>query len=131
MCYQDPGQELYLPKGYFNKEIVMLVTFKCDVYPDITMLDNVAFPLLKMMGQSGSVPGAIVAQDVPVALARLQNAFKKEKNATEQPITNSPNEEEDEDVSLKTRAFPLIELLSSAAKEKCNVLWDKGTKVPF
>jgi len=109
----------------------MLVTFRCDVYPDITMLDDVAIPLLKIMGHSGSVPGAIIAKDVPAALTRLKSAFKQENNSAELTISNPQSEEEDEDVSLETHAFPLIELFSCAAKEKCNILWDKGTKITF
>ncbi len=112
----------------------MLVTFECDAYPNITMLDDVAIPLLKIMGHSGSIPGAIIAKDVPAALARLQSAFKQEKNSAAQSRSTSQNEEqveEDDDVSMGTHAFPLIELFSGAAKENCNILWDKATTIPF
>jgi hypothetical protein len=111
----------------------MLVTFKCDAYPNITMLDDVAIPLLKIMGHNGSVPGAIIAKDVPAALARLKNAFKQENKSVEQSRSTSQNKEkvEEEDVSMGTHAFPLIELFSCAAKENCNILWDTATKIPF
>ena len=49
----------------------MLVTFSCDVYPNTTYFGDVAQTLFKMMGQSGNVPGAILAEDVPKALERL------------------------------------------------------------
>jgi len=97
----------------------MIVTFTTKTYPDITMFGNVALTLLKMMGHSTKVPGAILAADVPAALERLQKAV----DALQEP---PPAEEEDEDgpvVSLAHRALPLIELLGAAVKADANVMW--------
>ena len=55
----------------------MLVTFSCDVYPNTTYFGEVAQTLLKMMGHSGNLPGAISAEDVPKALGNLQVAIEK------------------------------------------------------
>ena len=49
----------------------MLVTFSCPVYANITMFGDVAVRLLKLMGHSGTTPGALLADDVPAALERL------------------------------------------------------------
>ena len=104
----------------------MLVTFSCDAYADITMFGDVAVQLLKLMGHSGTVPGAILAEDVPEALARLKSAIEEEKAAS--APENAENEEDSErTVSLAHRAIPLLELLSAAAKAKSNVMWDKNT----
>ena len=54
----------------------MLVTFTCPAYADITMFGDVAIRLLKMMGHSGTVPGALLAEDVPAALQRLEAAIE-------------------------------------------------------
>ena len=43
----------------------MLVTFTCKAYADITMFGNVAASLLRLMGHSGTVPGALLAHEVP------------------------------------------------------------------
>jgi len=43
----------------------MLVTFTTKAYADITMFGDVAVAMLKMMGHSTTVPGAIVAEEVP------------------------------------------------------------------
>ena len=97
----------------------MLVTFTTKTYPDITMFGNIALTLLKMMGHSSKVPGAILAADVPRALGRLQAALDK---AQEPP----PEEDDDEDeprVSLAHRALPLIELLEAAIEADANVMW--------
>ncbi|NNJ91650.1 MAG: DUF1840 domain-containing protein, partial [Gammaproteobacteria bacterium] len=54
----------------------MLVTFSCPVYADITMFGNLAIKLLKLMGHSGKVPSALLAEDVPTALERLEAALE-------------------------------------------------------
>lgn len=105
----------------------MLVTFSCAAYADITMFGDVAVRLLKMMGHSGTVPSALLADDVPAALSRLEKAIEAEQSslqATEVP----PGVTDDEpSVSLSQRALPLIELLKAAAKDRSNVMWDSGT----
>ena len=105
----------------------MLVTFSCPVYANITMFGDVAVRLLKMMGHSGTVPGALLAEDVPAALARLETAVAADEQL---PEPEEPAEEEDDEpaVSLSHRALPVIELLKAAAKAKCDVMWDSSSK---
>src|SRR5690606_27882768 len=59
----------------------MLVTFKTKAYANITMFGDVAVKLLRMMGHSGTVPSAILADDVPAALERLKAAIAEEKKS--------------------------------------------------
>lgn len=97
----------------------MLVTFTTDAYADITMFGDIALALLRMMGHSATVPGAILAADVPAALSRLKAAIEAEKAAP-------PIEDRDADepvVSMAHRALPLINLLAAAAKAESNVMW--------
>jgi hypothetical protein len=103
----------------------MLVTFTCKAYADITMFGDVAVHLLKLMGHSGTVPGALKAEDIPVALERLQTGVESE---TKLEATNRPGiEDDDEDyVSLKHRALPLIDLLKAAAQADTDVMWDRN-----
>ena len=102
----------------------MLITFSCSAYTNITMFGDVAVHLLRLMGHSGTVPGAILAEDIPAALECLVAAIQAEQQLPEQKQTG---DEEDSEpvVSLSLRAFPLIELLEAAAKKKCNVMWNK------
>lgn len=103
----------------------MLVTFTCKAYADITMFGDVALTLLKMMGHSGTIPGAILAEDVPAALDRLKRAIQEAKAEPAQgETTGAENEDRDEPrVNLATRALPLIELLTAAAKADADVMW--------
>ena len=105
-----------------GQEKNLLVTFSCNAAPDITMFGDVAVQLLKLMGHSGTVPGALLAADVPAALARLKSGTA----AAGPPPIQADNEEPDEPpVSLATRAYPLIGLLEAAAREEADVMWEQ------
>lgn len=97
----------------------MLITFSTKAYADITMFGNVALHLIHLMGHSGSVPGAILAEDVPAALGKLRVALASG------PVDDQGTDSDEEPkVSLNHRALPLIELLTAAASQGCNVMWD-------
>ena len=98
----------------------MLVRFDSKVGA-ITMFGDIAVALLKMMGHSGTVPGAIPAGEIPAALARLRAALGGGAGAPARP---GPGDPEEPAVSLKQRAHPLIELLTRAAARGCDVTWD-------
>lgn len=102
----------------------MLVTFVCEAYEDITMFGNVASDLIKRMGHSGTIPGAILAKDVPQALARLKQSLGR-GNGTTAPSGTTLNNDDDEEeyVSMQHRAFPLLKLLQAAEQKPCDVLW--------
>lgn len=101
----------------------MLVTFTTKAYADITMFGDVAVTLLKMMGHSGTVPGAIVAADVPAALDRLRRALDADKGAQAGPPAAATDDEDDPPVRLAHRALPLLELLVAAADRRADVMW--------
>ncbi len=105
----------------------MLIRFRSDAFADIIMFGDIAQRLLKMMGHSGTVPGAILADDVPAALDRLERAIEPEKEEAKQKVSEEKpgNDNDDQSVSLAYRALPLIELLTAAAKKKRDVMWEK------
>src|SRR5262245_26766671 len=97
----------------------MLVKFDSKV-GGITMFGDIAVALLKAMGNSGTVPGALLAKDIPPALDRLKAAVAAA------PAKEGGRDEHEPKVSLRQRAYPLIDLLERAAKAGADVLWDKG-----
>ncbi len=102
----------------------MLVTFESKAYANIIYFGDIAKQLLRMMGHSGTVPGAILADDVPQALSRLQSALAQHAE-TQAPATDDKDDARDKErpVQLKTRALPLLELLTAATKDQCDVMW--------
>lgn len=99
----------------------MLVTFHTKAYADITMFGDIAVKLLKMMGLSGSVPSALMPEDIPQALENLRAALQKQA-AVELP---AGTQDEEPPVSLNHRAGPLIALLEAALAADAEVMWDK------
>ncbi len=103
----------------------MLVKFDSDV-GSITMFGDIAVTLLKFMGHSGTVPSAILADDIPGALKRLESALA---GAPAPSAGHSKHNSQDQDeereppVSLRQRAHPLMELLTRAAERGCDVTW--------
>ena len=78
------------------------------------------------MGHSATVPGALLAADIPAALQKLEAAVEADRQSPQQ---EQPVEDEDGEVpvSLSHRALPLIELLKAAAKANSNVMWDSNS----
>lgn len=104
----------------------MLVTFKTSAHGNITMFGGVATDLLKMMGQSGNVPGALMAEDVPAALQQLQSELS---NKPEEDAPPAPLDDEDDaptPVALGVRAKPLIDLFEAAIASNESVMWESN-----
>ncbi|HEU5283543.1 MAG TPA: DUF1840 domain-containing protein [Burkholderiales bacterium] len=97
----------------------MLVKFESEV-GSFTMFGEAAVALLKMMGHSGTVPSAILAQDIPAALKRLEAALAEHREPPPEPAGEGPKEPR---VPLRTRAWPLVDLLTRAAAKNADVMW--------
>lgn len=97
----------------------MLVTFTTQAYADITMFGDVALAMLRMMGHSATVPGAILAEDVPAVLEQLKAAIAADQTAL--PVGNKDDDEPA--VSMANRALPLVKLLTAAKLAHADVMW--------
>jgi hypothetical protein len=112
----------------------MLVTFRSTATESITMFQDVAVELLKLMGATGRIPGALGPEDVPAALRQLEHATEQIKAGTHAtPVRPADNEDathEDDDeereqpVDLATRAVPLLSILKRAAAAKAELVWE-------
>lgn len=101
----------------------MLVTFKTTAYADITMFGDAATDLLKLMGHSGNIPGAIMGKDVGDAMAKLKQSLADQPEAGVAAGSDDEDEKSNR-VALATRAVPLLELLEAATASGANVQWD-------
>eukprot|EP01012_Entosiphon_sulcatum_P051263 TRINITY_DN70405_c0_g1_i1.p1 TRINITY_DN70405_c0_g1~~TRINITY_DN70405_c0_g1_i1.p1 ORF type:complete len:103 (-),score=8.95 TRINITY_DN70405_c0_g1_i1:27-290(-) len=87
------------------------------------MFGNIAEELLILMGHSGTIPGALLAKEVPEALARLEQGITQSKQK-EPKNTLEEEDFQDNPVSLAHRAFPLVNMLKAASQNQCNVMWE-------
>jgi len=90
-CSVSPDFATLYP-GYIRENVIMLITFTTPVYADITMFGDVALNMLKLMGNSATVPGALLAEDIPEALQRLEAAVKADKQAPQPPAKGEDGE---------------------------------------
>lgn len=99
----------------------MIIKFTSENSGEFVMLSHVAEPLLKMMGASGNLKGAVSGDELRASLDRLETALR---HHTEPGKTQ---EEEDEDkelpVALGTRAVPLVQMLKTACESDSYVMW--------
>lgn len=100
-----------------------MVKFDSDA-GSLTMFGDIATQFLKMMGHSGTIPSALVAVDVPKALAQLESALNAQPKGVQK--SQSDDDREPEPVSLRQRAYPLIQLLKRAVEKRCDVMWDRA-----
>ena len=98
----------------------MLIVFESNAHTDITMFADIAKSLIKMMGHSGTIPSAIAAKDIPDALQHLKEALEADSSVETQ---EDDEDQEEKEVSMSGRAFPLIEMLQAAAKENEPIMW--------
>jgi hypothetical protein len=99
----------------------MLVKFDSEA-GSFSMDGTIAAQLLRAMGHSGTVPSAILAKDIPAALARLKSAVAATPAAKASADSDDKDQKEVQ-VSLRQRAFPLIDLLTRAAEKGAEVMW--------
>ena len=99
----------------------MLIRFDSKVGTFVA-LGEIGVELIRMTGHSGDVPGAILGADTAAALQRLEAALVA--------VPMPPPEDDDDDrpkqeptVTLRQRAWPLIDLLQRSAKKGCDVMW--------
>ena len=96
------------------------------------MTREIAVTLLKMAGHSGTVPSAILAADIPAALARLNQGLavaEPDPAVQKQAARAADDAGEPPPVGIRLRAFPLIQMLTAAAARGSDVTWEEGAPV--
>lgn len=102
----------------------MLITFRTEAHAGITMFGDIAKLMLKKMGRNATIPGAILAEDVPAALNSLTSAIEADTDISTETEKNAWDD--DQSVSLQSRAMPLIELLKTASEQQSDVMWEEA-----
>jgi len=104
----------------------MLISFTSKAAPEVVMLPVHAQPLLMAAGKQFKVfpeQGVFTVEQLPAAIAGIEEAARLEP---EQP---EPDEDEPkphpmgEHVSLKRRAFPLLDMMRHAVAAGEVVMW--------
>jgi hypothetical protein len=92
------------------------------------MFGDVGLNLIALMGRRKTLPGVIEPKDIPEALRSLRQGAAAADAAAEDNVTEDVDSEDEQPVSLRNRATPLIELLEAAHKENVPVVWEEGER---
>ena len=112
----------------------MIVRFSTR-HGQLTMLGEPARRLLVLGGHSGTVPGAILAADLPAFLQRLRGGLAMhgdEVSPLPTPAPVEPSESNDDDdprergVSLHARALPVVDMIETALARGSDLMWDRA-----
>lgn len=97
----------------------------------LVMHGEAAVALLRGMGHSGTVPGAILAADLPPALAALREflATPAAARPVPAPVVEPDEEKEDKErpapVTLRMRAVPLVDMIATAIARGSDLMWER------
>jgi hypothetical protein len=108
----------------------MIVKFSTR-YGQLTMHGDAALALLRAMGHTGTVPGAILAADLPEALVRLEREIEVSGNSNPTATPKAGDEGDDESerepvVTLRKRALPLQDMLRTAIGNESDLMWERA-----
>jgi hypothetical protein len=102
----------------------MLYKFKSKVTGDLIMLEPDAKRLLKIMGREDQIKGIFLAEQIPTAMAALEEAIQAEADAmaklADMVEAGSPSAKH---VSLKQRSMPMLKMLQSCKDQSADVVW--------
>jgi hypothetical protein len=112
------------------RELPMIVNFSTR-FDRLTMFAEPALALLGMLGHSTRIPGAMLASELPAALARLRGALQESGHVPSPAPAARPEDEDDSrprqpPVDLATRAVPLISMIQRAIEGGSDLMWDRG-----
>jgi hypothetical protein len=113
-------------------EDTMIVNFSTR-FDRLTMFAEPARALLRMLGHSGVIPGAILATDLAPALASLRAGLERcgqepsPAPSADEPVAAAERDRAREPViDLSTRAVPLIGMIERAMAGGSDLMWDRG-----
>lgn len=99
----------------------------------LTMLGEPAVTLLRLAGHSGSVPGAILAADLPAALRELRRGLETSGDLPSPPPDAREEADDDDDsrdreppVTLRKRAVPLLDMMETAIARGSDLMWERS-----
>ena len=106
----------------------MLYKFKSRAAADLIMLEPNGRRMLQIIGKPlDEKQGILQPQDMPAAMAALEAAILEEearlKRAREEAVARGEEPLKAEDISLRQRATPFIDMLRRCEKADTEIVW--------
>ena len=105
----------------------MLYTFKSQAAANLIMLQPNGERVLEIIGKQPGLQGIILPEQMPAAIAALENAMAQEEpvqdpaGATDKTASSTPKRSDA--VSLRQRAVPFIDMLKRCQKAGKEIVW--------
>jgi hypothetical protein len=108
----------------------MIYKFRSTATGDLIMMGPVGDQMLRIVGKEPSAKGILEAAALPAAIAALEAAVAVDEAARAQG-RGSDDEDAEADgrgggsnkVSLRQRAWPLVEMMRRAQREQADIVW--------
>lgn len=103
----------------------MLVTFQSRAAPDVVMLRDQAQYLLGLAGRRLDLRGAILNEDLPRAIKRLEAALvvAQRDERVHEGLKYAHDHAATPTNELAQRAWPFLTMMREAEKQHADVLW--------
>jgi len=105
----------------------MLYKFRSKAAGDVIMMGPAGDDILRIIGKAPGAKGIIEVADMPAAIAALEQAVVADDAAREQAEKEAQAEGKKlpprEGVSLRQRAWPMVEMMKRSVTEKADVVW--------
>lgn len=105
----------------------MLYKFKSKAAGDLIMLEQSGRRVLQIMGKDAGPTGIILPQEMATAQAALRAAMAQEEAEQQAAINEAKTRGEPpprfDALSLRKRAWPLVEMLERCAREDASITW--------
>lgn len=105
----------------------MLYKFKSKAAGDVIMLAPHGDHILRLVGKQPSARGIFEVADMPAAIAAIEQAVAAAEDARQQADKEAAAEgrkiASGDAVSLRQRAWPLVEMLKRSQAENAVIVW--------
>lgn len=105
----------------------MIYKFKSKAAGDVIMMGPSGDHVLRIMGKQPAPKGIIEPATMPAAVAAIERAIADEENARKQAEADAAAEGKTlsprEAVSLRQRAWPLVEMMKRAHADGKEIVW--------
>jgi hypothetical protein len=104
----------------------MHYTFKSKAAGDLLMMEPVGSELLRVIGQEPAPRGIIEPAAMPSAIKAIGRAIARDEAQPTQAVADTAEVgtelSRDEAVTLRQRAWPLVEMMKRAQEENTNIV---------
>ena len=105
----------------------MIYKFKSKAAGDVIMTGPAGADVLRLIGKAAAAQGIIEAGSMTAAIAALEQAVAADEQAREQAESEAKADGKKlgprEGISLRQRAWPLVEMMKRSMAEKADIVW--------